>query len=127
MGGTSWLYLSGLPFDQVGMREDLGTKSAPELTSGPLSAVPVVVGLWPVLLTGVYAISKRKEKIAEQEKQAAVAEAVAQSRKEAQSQMETLRKKWDQEKQSAINFEVKKALEDAAAKDPEPPQNKEDE
>jgi uncharacterized protein YpuA (DUF1002 family) len=86
-----------------------------------------VVGLWPVLLTGVYAISKRKEKIAEQEKQAAVAEAVAQSRKEAQTQMETLRKKWDQEKQSAINFEVKKALEDAAAKDPEPPQNKEDE
>lgn len=127
MGGTSWLYLSGLPFDQVGMREDLGTKSAPELTSGPLSAVPVVVGLWPVLLTGIYAISKRKEKIAEQEKQAAVAEAVARRRKEAQTQMETLRKKWDQEKQSAINFEVKKALEDAAAKDPEPPQNKEDE
>jgi small-conductance mechanosensitive channel len=89
--------------------------------------VPIVVGLWPVLLTGVYAISKRKEKIAEQEKQAAVAEAVDQSKKEAQARMETLRKKWDQEKQSAINFEVKKALEDAAAKDPEPGQSKEDE
>ncbi len=127
MGGTSWLYLSGLPFEQVGMREDLGTKSAPELTSGPLSAVPVVVGLWPVLLTGIYAISKRKEKIAEQEKQAAVAEAVARSKEEAQTQMEILRKKWEQEKQSAINFEVKKALEDAEAKDPEPPQIKEDE
>jgi Fe-S-cluster-containing dehydrogenase component len=127
MGGTSWLYLSGLPFGQVGMREDLGTKSAPELTAGPLSAVPIVVGLWPVLLTGVYAISKRKEKIAEQEKQATVAEAVDQSKKEAQARMKTLRKKWDQEKQSAINFEVKKALEDAAAKDPEPGQSKEDE
>jgi hypothetical protein len=127
MGGTSWLYLSGLPFGQVGMREDLGTKSAPELTAGPLSAVPIVVGLWPVLLTGVYAISKRKEKIAEQEKQAAVAEAVEQNKKEAQARVEALRKKWDQEKQSAINFEVKKALEEAAAKDPEPGQSKEDE
>ena len=127
MGGTSWLYLSGHPFSEVGMREDLGTKSAPELTAGPLSAVPIVVGLWPVLLTGVYAISKRKEKIAAQEKQAAVEQAVAQSRKQAQDQLETLRKKWDQEKQSAINFEVKKALEEAAAKDPEPSQTKEDE
>ncbi|MDT8377243.1 MAG: 4Fe-4S dicluster domain-containing protein [Desulfotignum sp.] len=127
MGGTSWLYLSGHPFSQVGMREDLGTRSAPELTSGPLSAVPIVVGLWPVLLTGVYAISKRKEKIAEQEKQDAMAEAMAQSRKEAQAQMETLRKKWDQEKQSAINFEVKKALEEAGAKESEPSQTKEDE
>ncbi|MCF8077570.1 MAG: hypothetical protein K9K87_15570, partial [Desulfotignum sp.] len=80
-----------------------------------------------VLLTGVYAISKRKEKIAEQEKQAAVADAVDQSKKQAQARMETLRKKWEQEKQSAINFEVKKALEDAAAKDPEPGQSKEDE
>jgi small-conductance mechanosensitive channel len=56
-----------------------------------------------------------------------VAEAVDQSKKEAQARMKTLRKKWDQEKQSAINFEVKKALEDAAAKDPEPGQSKEDE
>jgi hypothetical protein len=89
--------------------------------------VPIVVGQWPVLLTGVYAISKRKEKIAEQEKQAAVAEAVEQNKKEAQARVEALRKKWDQEKQSAINFEVKKALEEAAAKDQEPGQSKEDE
>ena len=61
MGGTSWLYLSNVPFSQIGMREDLGTTPAPKLTSGALSIVPMVVGLWPVLLMGVYAISKRKE------------------------------------------------------------------
>jgi len=61
MGGTSWLYLSSVPFKEVGMREDLGVTPAPELTSGALSAVPVVVGLWPVLLMGLFAISKRKE------------------------------------------------------------------
>jgi Fe-S-cluster-containing dehydrogenase component len=67
MGGTSWLYISGVPFSQIGMREDLGVTPAPELTSGALSAVPVVVGLWPVLLMGLFAISKRKEIIFNQE------------------------------------------------------------
>jgi formate dehydrogenase iron-sulfur subunit len=61
MGGTSWLYLSPVPFSQIGMREDLGTTPAPKLTSGALSIVPMVAGLWPVLLMGVYAITKHKE------------------------------------------------------------------
>jgi len=64
MGGTSWLYLSNVPFEKIGMREDLGITPAPQLTAGALGAVPIVVGLWPVLLTGIYAMSKRKEKIA---------------------------------------------------------------
>jgi hypothetical protein len=67
MGGTSWLYLSNVPFSQIGMREDLGTTPAPKLTSGALSLVPMVVGLWPVLLMGIYAISKRKDADAKQE------------------------------------------------------------
>ena len=32
MGGTHWLYLSNVPFSQIGMREDLGTTPAGELT-----------------------------------------------------------------------------------------------
>lgn len=67
MGGTSWLYISGVPFSRIGLREELGTKPAAEFTAGALGAVPMVVGLWPVLLTGVYAISRRKEKIAKGE------------------------------------------------------------
>ena len=67
MGGTSWLYISSVPFSKVGMREDLGVTSAPELTSGALAVVPMVAGLWPVLLMGIYAMSKRKEIIFEEE------------------------------------------------------------
>ena len=51
----------------TGMLEDLGVTPAPELTSGALAAVPIVAGLWPVLLMGIYAISKRKESIFEEE------------------------------------------------------------
>jgi formate dehydrogenase iron-sulfur subunit len=57
-----------VPFETIGMRMDLGVTPAPELTAGALGAVPMVVGLWPVLLTGIYAMSKRKEKIAAEEK-----------------------------------------------------------
>ncbi|RJQ73269.1 MAG: 4Fe-4S dicluster domain-containing protein [Desulfobacteraceae bacterium] len=70
MGGTSWLYISSIPFSEIGMREDLGVTPAPELTSGALAAVPIVAGLWPVLLVGIYAISKRKEIIFQQELEA---------------------------------------------------------
>ena len=114
MGGTSWLYLSQHPFETIGMREDLGTKSAPELTSGPLSAVPIVVGLWPVLLTGVYAISKRKDKIAKEEKDDAVQAARVQSNEEMNQKIEELKAKMTKEKTAAINFEVKKALEEVS-------------
>ncbi|MCK5097433.1 MAG: 4Fe-4S dicluster domain-containing protein [Desulfobacteraceae bacterium] len=114
MGGTSWLYLSKHPFSKIGMREDLGRKSAPELTAGPLSAVPIVVGLWPVLLTGVYAISKRKDKIAKEEKEKAVAQNTALALDDTEKKLEALREKLTREKTSAINFEVKKALEEAA-------------
>jgi hypothetical protein len=69
MGGTSWLYLSGVSFGELEMREDLGVTPAPELTSGALSVVPIVAGLWPVLLMGIYA-TKRKESIFEQELEA---------------------------------------------------------
>ena len=84
MGGTSWLYLSGVPFKEIGMREDLGTKSAPELTAGALAAVPMVAGLWPVLLGGIYAVSKRNSKIADEERKEAVDNALARASAEAE-------------------------------------------
>ncbi len=88
VGGTSWLYVSGVPFNRLRMREDLGVKPAPELTAGALRAVPMVVVLWPVLLTGIYAMSKRKEKIAEEEKEQAVKNVLDKSAAEAESKLE---------------------------------------
>jgi hypothetical protein len=72
MGGTSWLYLSPVPHALLGQPE-LGRVSAPELTSGALGAVAMVAGIWPVLLGGAYAISKRREQMAEEDKRAALA------------------------------------------------------
>ncbi len=78
MGGTSWMYISGTPFKELGMREDLGVTPAAQLTAGALSSVPMIAGLWPALLVGLYAVSKRKEKIAQTEKEQAVAAAIDQ-------------------------------------------------
>ena len=114
MGGTSWLYIAGAPFSELGMREDLGVTPAPALTAGALGAVPIVVGLWPVLLTGIYAVSRRKDKIAQEEQADAVAAAVATSKEEAKSELEKVLAMKEKEKETAINMAVKKALEEAA-------------
>ncbi len=113
MGGTSWLYLSGVPFETMGMRMDLGVTPAPELTSGALGAVPIVVGLWPVLLTGIYAMSKRKEKIADEEKSLAIAKTLEAANAKAAKEMAAAMEKAKSQKEAAIKSEVKKALEEA--------------
>ena len=84
------------------MREDLGIKPAPELTAGALSIVPMVVGLWPVLLAGVYGISKRKDKIAADEKTHAVTEAVERANTEAAEKLAAAMEKAKQEKEKAL-------------------------
>ena len=80
MGGTAWLTISGVDFSKVGMREDLGTKAAAEYTTGVLGALPMVVGFWPIVLGGAYFMNKRKDEIAKEEQEAAVAAAVDQER-----------------------------------------------
>ncbi len=61
-GGTSWLYISDIPFEKHGLSKKVGTKSYPEMTQGALSTVPFVLTLWPPLLMGLYTFSKRREK-----------------------------------------------------------------
>ncbi len=59
-GGTSWLYITDVPFETLGFRTDLGPTSPPELTRTALAAVPFVLTLWPPLLMGLYAFSRRR-------------------------------------------------------------------
>jgi hypothetical protein len=120
MGGTNWLYISGVPFREIGLREDLGITPAPELTSGALAAVPIISAAWPVLLTGIYAINKRKEKIAAEEKKQAVTDAVAKTKAAAKADLDKALAKAEAEKKSAVDREVKKALEEAAKAQAEP-------
>jgi len=122
MGGTSWLYLSDVPFDEVGMRTDLVSTPAPALTAGALGVVPMVVGLWPVFLTGMYGMTKRREKVAAQEQKAAVNVAVQETEAKAAAELETRLAKADADKKKALEKAEKekeaaiaKALEEAAA------------
>ncbi|MCP4631359.1 MAG: 4Fe-4S dicluster domain-containing protein, partial [candidate division Zixibacteria bacterium] len=62
MGGTNWLYISGVPFEELGLRTDLGTTPASEFTSTALNLIPYIAGILPLLLGGVYTLTKRKEK-----------------------------------------------------------------
>ncbi len=53
VGGTGWLYLSAVPFEQIGFRTDLGTTPYPEYTREFLYAVPVAFFGIPALLLGL--------------------------------------------------------------------------
>ncbi|MFH0768727.1 MAG: 4Fe-4S dicluster domain-containing protein [Chloroflexota bacterium] len=60
-GGTDWLYISGVPFEELGFPTNLGSKPYPELTKEFLSAVPLVLVIWPALLSALHVFSNRRE------------------------------------------------------------------
>jgi Fe-S-cluster-containing dehydrogenase component len=114
MGGTSWLYISGAPFEELGFRMDLGTTPAPELTSGALSSVPIIMGVWPALLGGIYAMTRSKERLSAQEQAAAVEDAIDRTQTAAAEEKAKAAAKAKTEKEKAVNLAVKKALAEAA-------------
>jgi formate dehydrogenase iron-sulfur subunit len=61
VGGTDWLYISGVPFEEVGLPENLGTTPYPEYTREFLSAVPLVLTIWPAVFGGIYAWTSRRQ------------------------------------------------------------------
>ncbi len=63
VGGTSWLYISGVPFEKLGFPTDLGTKPYPELTRGFLSMISAVLVIGPVLLGGLYMSTRHRGEV----------------------------------------------------------------
>jgi len=59
-GGTSFLYLSPVPINELGFKENLQKSSYPALTKGFLYGVPSIFVLWPSILLGLYEASKNK-------------------------------------------------------------------
>jgi Fe-S-cluster-containing dehydrogenase component len=59
-GGTSWLYISDVPLDTLGLKQGLDPQAYPELATTSLAAVPMVMTLWPPILMGLYAINRRR-------------------------------------------------------------------
>ena len=67
VGGTGWLYLSAVPFEQIGFRTDLGTTPYPEYTKEFLISVPLVLFAIPAFLLGLNLLTDRKKGLSEKE------------------------------------------------------------
>jgi Fe-S-cluster-containing dehydrogenase component len=60
VGGTGWLYLSGVPFEQVGFDNTLGNEPIISNVKEFLGTVPMVLAIWPALFTGFHLLSRKK-------------------------------------------------------------------
>jgi formate dehydrogenase iron-sulfur subunit len=67
VGGTSVLYLSPVPFEQLGFKTDLQTEPLGELTWKVLSEIPSIVTVGSVLLYGVWWITNRRDEVLQAE------------------------------------------------------------
>lgn len=61
-GGTSWMYLSPVPFDQVGLDTDVPKEPILNYVKGFLAIVPMVLTIWPALFAGFHLLSTRKDR-----------------------------------------------------------------
>ena len=59
-GGTSWLYLSSVPFDQIGFSTDISKTPIPNLSKGFLFMTKVfeIVAAWPLVFGAFHVISR---------------------------------------------------------------------
>lgn len=63
VGGTNWLYISDVPFEQLGFAMDLETTPPSEYTASYLSKVPFLAVGWGMLLTVLAVYSNRRKKL----------------------------------------------------------------
>jgi formate dehydrogenase iron-sulfur subunit len=69
VGGTSVLYLSPVPFAQLGLPVNLPRDPLSLLTYRVLAKIPTLVTLGGALLGGIWWITKRREEVARAEKE----------------------------------------------------------
>jgi len=68
VGGSSWIYLSPVPFEELGFNTKIQNKSYPSLTKGFISSIAPVDILLPAALLGIYEATKKpKSKTNEKE------------------------------------------------------------
>jgi formate dehydrogenase iron-sulfur subunit len=115
-GGTSWLVLAGAPFGELGLFDNASPTPPSVHSAGFLSVVPLIVAIYPGLLAGFYAFSKRKDKISRDKTIAAVTEAVAKADDETKEKLAAAAASASKDKDNAIAAAVKKALAEVEAK-----------
>ncbi len=63
VGGTSVLYLSSVPFENLGFYTQLQTTPLPQLTWNALSKIPGIVSVGGVMLFGIWWITNRRDEV----------------------------------------------------------------
>ncbi len=64
VGGTSVLFLSPVPFSELGFPTNVGTEPLPALTAAALGRVPGIVSVGGALLFGLWWITQRRDEVA---------------------------------------------------------------
>jgi formate dehydrogenase iron-sulfur subunit len=112
-GGTSWLTLAGVEFSMLGLPEHLSHEPLPNLTTGFLSMAPLAAAIFPTLLGGFYAFTKRRENLAEEDKREALAELREKARQEAEERIAQVKRDAERAQEYAVKQAVKDALREA--------------
>jgi len=61
VGGTSWLYLAGVNFDQVGFDTTMANEPILSNVKDFLGVVPMVLTIWPALFTGFHLLATKNK------------------------------------------------------------------
>lgn len=67
-GGTSWIYLSDVPFESIGFNMDVPKKSIPKHVGSFTKYIPFLFAGGSLLWAGSYLYTKRREAVEESEK-----------------------------------------------------------
>lgn len=67
VGGTNWIYVSNVPFEELGFRMDLGERPYAALAEAAIRSIPVVVVVAGAALGGLYWTVERRRAVAEAE------------------------------------------------------------
>jgi formate dehydrogenase iron-sulfur subunit len=68
VGGTSVLYISSVPFEQLGFKTKLENMVLPMYTWNALSKIPSVVSIGGVFLYGIWWITNRRTEVQQLER-----------------------------------------------------------
>jgi len=61
LGGTSWMYLAPVTFDQVGFDPKPGNEPIINNVKDFLGTVPMVLAIWPAMFTGFHLLAKKQK------------------------------------------------------------------
>lgn len=62
VGGTSWLYISSVPFEKLGFNTAVPDEPILHSVKNFLGIVPMVLTIWPALFAGFHLLATKKEK-----------------------------------------------------------------